>query len=198
MTGKIDPALEELAASRARLLEAHLDSEQVFKGKLLDVWRDTVSLPDGGTATREYIRHPGAATIVALTPEREVVLVRQYRYPMHNVFIEIPAGKIDPGETPLETAKRELLEETGYTAREWTELTTLHNAISYATERIVLFLAEGLEQGKQKLDENEFVEVFTAPLDDMVRWSAEGAITDVKTIIAAFLVKKLLEERGST
>ena len=192
-----DPALEELARSGARLNEETLASEQVYDGVLLKVQRDTVRLPDGTTSVREYIRHPGASSIIALTDEGEVVLLRQFRYPMHRAFIEFPAGKIDQGEQPFDTAKRELLEETGYLAREWTELTTIHNAIGYADERIVLYLAEGLEPGTQKLDDNEFVEVFTAPLDDLMRWIAAGEVTDVKTVIGAFFVQKLLAGRGS-
>jgi ADP-ribose pyrophosphatase len=189
-------ALEELARSSARLNEETLSSEQVYDGKLLKVQRDTVRLPDGGTSVREYIRHPGASSIIALTPEREVVLLRQFRYPMHRAFIEFPAGKIDKGEEPFDTAKRELLEETGYVAQEWRELTTIHNAIGYADERIVLYLAEGLSLGTQKLDEHEFVEVFTAPLDELMAWIAAGEVTDVKTVIGAFFVQKLLAERG--
>jgi ADP-ribose pyrophosphatase len=191
-----DAQLIELAASSSRLEEATLGSESVFKGKLLNVQRDTVRLPSGVTATREYIVHPGASMIVPLLPNGHVVLERQYRYPMHRAFIEFPAGKIDAGEAPLATAKRELLEETGYRAQHWTELTTIHNAIAYATERIVLYLAEGLEQGDRQLDEHEFVEVFTAPLDDLMRWIAAGEVSDVKTIIGAFFVQKLLQERG--
>lgn len=183
-----DRALEELARSSDRLREEPLSSEPVFRGKLLDVHRDMVRLPGGATATREYILHPGASMIVPLLPDGRVVLVRQYRYPMHRAFIEFPAGKIDPGETPLATAQRELLEETGYRAGKWTELTTIHNAIAYANERIVLFLAEDLERGEQKLDEHEFLEVFTAPLEDLMTWIRQGAVTDVKTVIGAFFV----------
>ncbi|MDX3905020.1 MAG: NUDIX hydrolase [Pigmentiphaga sp.] len=186
-----DRALEELARSSERLREEPLTSESVFKGKLLDVRRDTVRLPGGGTATREYIMHPGASMIVPMLPDGQVVLLRQYRYPMHKAFIEFPAGKIDAGESPLATAQRELTEETGYRAGKWTELTTIHNAIGYANERIVLFLAEGLERGEQQLDDNEFVEVFTAPLADLMDWIARGEVTDVKTVIGAFFVKEL-------
>ena len=190
-----DRALEELAQSSQRLREEPLTSESVFRGKLLDVRRDTVKLPGGATATREYIMHPGASMIVPLLPDGQVVLVRQYRYPMHRAFVEFPAGKIDAGEAPLATAQRELLEETGYRARKWTELTTIHNAIAYANERIILFLAEYLERGEQKLDENEFLEIFTAPLDDLMTWIAKGEVTDVKTVIGAFFVKEALAKR---
>ncbi|WP_338618627.1 NUDIX hydrolase [Pigmentiphaga sp. CHJ604] len=183
-----DRALEELARSSERLREEPLTSEAVFRGKLLDVRRDTVRLPGGATATREYIMHPGASMIVPMLPDGQVVLVRQYRYPMHRAFIEFPAGKIDPGEAPLATAQRELLEETGYRANKWTELTTIHNAIAYANERIVLFLAEGLERGEQRLDEHEFLEVFKAPLEDLMAWIRQGEVTDVKTVIGAFFV----------
>lgn len=191
-----DRALDELALSSDRLREVPLSSEDVFKGKLLDIKRDTVQLPNGATATREYILHPGASMIVPLLPDGQVILERQYRYPLHRAFIEFPAGKIDPGEAPLATAQRELLEETGYTASNWTELTTIHNAIGYANERIVLFLAEGLERGLQQLDEHEFVEVFTAPLKDLMRWIAQGEVSDVKTIVGAFFVQNLLAQRA--
>ncbi|VCU70977.1 ADP-ribose pyrophosphatase [Pigmentiphaga humi] len=190
-----DPALQELSRSAERLREQPVSSEPVFDGKLLRVRRDGVTLPDGSAATREYILHPGASMIVPLLPDGQVVLVRQYRYPMHRAFIEFPAGKIDAGEQPLATARRELLEETGFRAERWTELTTIHNAIAYADERIVLFLAEGLERGQQQLDDSEFLEVFTAPLEDLMRWIASGDVSDVKTVIGAFFVEKLLAAR---
>jgi len=185
-----DHALEELARSSERLREEPLASETVFKGKLLDVRRDIVRLPDGTTSTREYIVHPGAAMIVPVLPDGQVILLRQYRYPVHRAFIEFPAGKIDAGESPLATAQRELTEETGYRASKWTELTTIHNAIGYADERIVLYMAEGLERGTQKLDDNEFVEVFSAPLERLLAWIEAGQVTDVKTVIGAFFVER--------
>ncbi|QEI05732.1 NUDIX hydrolase [Pigmentiphaga aceris] len=191
----IDPALHALSESSERLNEATLSSESVFKGRLLDVRRDKVRLPGGAEVTREYVVHPGAAMVVPLLADGQVLLERQYRYPLHRAFIEFPAGKIDPGESPRQTAERELLEETGYRAGKWTELTTIHNAIGYSDERIVLYLAEDLVVGDQELDEHEFVELFTVPLAQLMAWIASGDVTDVKTIIGAFFVQQHLAAR---
>ena len=191
----IDPVLHSLSESSERLVEASLSSESVFKGRLLDVRRDKVRLPNGAEVTREYVVHPGAAMVVPLLADGQVLLVRQYRYPLHRAFIEFPAGKIDPGESPRQTAERELIEETGYRAGNFTELTTIHNAIGYSDERIVLYLAEDLTVGEQELDEHEFVELFTAPLSQLMAWIAAGEVTDVKTIMGAFFVQQHLAAR---
>jgi len=191
----IDPVLHALSESSERLNEATLSSESVFKGRLLDVRRDKVRLPNGAEVTREYVVHPGAAMVVPLLADGQVLLVRQYRYPLHRAFIEFPAGKIDAGESPRQTAERELIEETGYRAGNFTELTTIHNAIGYSDERIVLYLAEDLTVGEQELDEHEFVELFTAPLSQLMAWIAAGEVTDVKTIIGAFFVQQHLAAR---
>jgi len=191
----LDPVLHALSESSERLNEATLSSESVFKGRLLDVRRDKVRLPNGAEVTREYVVHPGAAMVVPLLADGQVLLVRQYRYPLHRAFIEFPAGKIDPGESPRQTAERELIEETGYRAGNFTELTTIHNAIGYSDERIVLYLAEDLTVGEQELDEHEFVELFTAPLSQLMAWIAAGEVTDVKTIIGAFFVQQHLAAR---
>ena len=190
-----DSALHALSESSERLNEATLSSESVFKGRLLDVRRDKVRLPNGAESNREYVVHPGAAMVVPLLADGQVLLVRQYRYPLHRAFIEFPAGKIDPGESPRQTAERELIEETGYRAGNFTELTTIHNAIGYSDERIVLYLAEDLTVGEQELDEHEFVELFTAPLSQLMAWIAAGEVTDVKTIIGAFFVQQHLAAR---
>jgi ADP-ribose pyrophosphatase len=171
--------------------EHFVSGEQVFCGRLLNVRRDTVRMPDGALTTREYIRHPGAVAILPVTSTGNVVLERQYRYPNARDFIEIPAGKLEPGEDLLESARRELLEETGYVATEWQRITTIHNAISYSDEAIELFTARGLQKDKQSLDEEEFLEVIEMPFAEAIAMVRDARITDVKTIIALLWVDGL-------
>ncbi len=174
------------------LTESFIEGELVYDGKLLKVRRDVVSLPNGGEAVREYFRHPGAVVIIPLLDDGTVVLERQYRYPNDRVFIELPAGKLDHGEDPLLCAQRELREETGYAAREWQFVCTIHNAIAYCDEHLEIFLAQGLTAGERQLDEEEFLDVFTAPVAQLMDWVREGKITDVKTMIGAFWLDKIL------
>ncbi|MDH3320810.1 MAG: NUDIX hydrolase [Betaproteobacteria bacterium] len=162
--------------------ETRIDGEVVFAGRLLKVHRDRVRLPDGNQALREYIRHPGAVAMVALFEDGRVLLERQFRYPLGREFIEIPAGKLEPGEEHLATAKRELLEETGYVAAEWRRLGLIHNAIGYSDEGIEIWLARGLELRGQQLAQGEFLEVFALPLAEAQAMARDGRITDVKTI----------------
>ena len=169
------------------LIETRMTSEAVFDGKLLHVRRDTVKLPDGSTATREHIVHPGAVLIVPVLADGRLVAERQFRYPLDRVFIEFPAGKIDPGEAELATAKRELIEEAGYTATTWTELATIHTLISYTNEKIVIFVAEGLTHVGATLDAGEFLDIVTFGLDDMLAALDRGEITDAKTVAALLL-----------
>ena len=176
------------------LSEKYLDGEEVFSGRLLKVHRDRVRLPDGSEGVREYIRHPGAVAIVALFEDGRVLLERQYRYPHRRDFIEIPAGKLDPGEAHLDTAKRELLEETGYVAAEWRRLGIIHNAIGYSDEGIELWVARGLELRAQKLEQGEFLEVFTLPLAQAQAMVRDGRITDAKTV--AGLLQAALQENA--
>lgn len=175
----------------ADFTEDQLDSEAVFEGRLLKVRRDWVRLPDGGESTREYILHPGAAMILACPDPDTVILERQFRYPLRRHFIELPAGKIDAGEEPLATAQRELREECGYTASDWRHLSTLHPCIAYADERIELFLAGGLTEVGNALDEGEFLEVMTLPLVEALQWVRDGRITDPKTMAGLFWAEKL-------
>ena len=174
------------------LTEHFVSGGPVYQGSLLKVHRDIVRLPDGSEGSREYIRHPGAVAILALTEDRQLLLERQYRYPPRREFIEIPAGKLEPGEPHLATAKRELLEETGYEAGEWTSLCTVDTAIGYTDERIELYLARKLVKKTQKLDPGEFLEVFLLPFDDAFAMVRDGRISDVKTIAAILWAKAFL------
>jgi ADP-ribose pyrophosphatase len=173
------------------LKETRIDGELVYNGHFLKVQRDTIALPDGKHTAREYVLHPGAVVILPLLDDGTVLMERQYRYPLHQVFIEFPAGKIDQGEDPLACAKRELEEETGYSATDWQFVSTIHNAIAYSDEHLELYLARGLSPGKAKLDEGEFLETFTATIDELLQWVREGKITDVKTVIGIFWLDKL-------
>lgn len=175
------------------LEETRLGGEEIFSGRLLKVHRDRVRLPDGSEAVREYIRHPGAVVILALLDDGHVVLERQFRYPHGRVFVELPAGKRDPGETPEATGRRELLEETGYVAAEWRRLGVIHNAIGYSDEGIELWLARGLELRAPKLEAGEFLEVFALPLAEALEMVRDGRITDAKTVVGLLWSRCLLE-----
>lgn len=174
------------------LVEKLLTSRCVYQGGLLDVREDRVELPDGQQATREYIVHPGAVVVIPLLANGEVVMERQFRYPLRSDFYELPAGKIDPGEQPLACGQRELLEETGYIADKWRFLATIHPCIGYSDERMSLFLAEELTPGGHQRDGDEFLEVFTIPLVQALEWVRGGLITDVKTVIGLFWAEKIL------
>lgn len=171
--------------------ETRISSEAVFDGRLLHVRRDIVRLPDGGEAVREYIRHPGAAMIIAQPDPDTIILERQYRYPLARHFIELPAGKISAGEDALTTAQRELREECGYAAAEWRHLATLHPCIGYADERIELYLAGGLTQVGSALDEGEFLEVLTVPLTQALAWVRDGTITEAKAVTGLLWAEKI-------
>ena len=177
------------------LEETTVASERVFDGVFLHVNRDTVRMPDGRESAREYILHPGAVMMIPILPDGRVVMERQWRHPLGRAFIEFPAGKIDVGEPPLATCIRELSEETGYSAGRFTFITTINNAISYSNEHIDLYLAEDLTAGEAKLDEGEFLDVLDVEPAQVLAWVREGTITDVKTIIGAFWLEKIVSGR---
>ncbi len=174
------------AKDDSHLAETFVSGEDVFKGKLLHVVRDSITLPNGRSGVREYIKHPGAACIVAEFEDGKLLLERQYRYPMGKVMIEFPAGKLDRGENPLVAAQRELKEETGYRARSWHTLGHMHPLIAYADEIIHIFHANGLVQGEAKLDQDEFLELFAATPEEITAMIADNRISDGKTIVAFF------------
>ncbi len=171
----------------SHLTETRVDGEAVFDGKLLHVRRDTVRLPDGALATREYIIHPGAVLMLPVLADGRLVVVRQFRYPIGAVLIEFPAGKLDPGETALATAERELREEAGYRARRWEAFGRLHPVVSYSTEVIELYIARDLTHVGAALDDGEFLEVAVMSLDEMLAALDRGEITDAKTVAALLL-----------
>ena len=178
------------------LTEHLISSEIIATGGMLTVRRDQVRLPNGNNSQREYVIHPGAVVVVALLPNNHVILEKQFRYPMRKVFIELPAGKIDSGESTLLTGQRELLEETGYSAKQWIYLGHQHPCIGYSTEVIHMYLALDLDASAPKRDEDEHLEVFEASIEDCMRMIDEEKITDGKTIIALFFVNKYLAKQS--
>ena len=176
----------------AHLKEEGTASELLFKGNFLHAKRDTVRLPDGKSATREYIVHPGAVVVVPLLDDGRVAMVRQYRYPIERVMTEFPAGKLDAGEDPLFCGQRELQEETGYTAREWAHAGAMHLAVAYSTEIIHVYFARGLTVGSQQLDHEEFVELTTATPAQLLDWCRDGTVSDAKTLTCTLWLQNVL------
>lgn len=174
------------------LTETRLQSESVYEGSFLKARRDTVRLPDGSTAQREYIVHPGAVVVIPLLDDGSVLMERQFRYPVNQVMTEFPAGKLDPGEAPLACARRELLEETGYTAGQWAYAGALHLAIAYSTEIIHIFFARQLVEGTAQLDKDEFLEVITMPTDELLQACRQGRLTDAKTLTCTLWLQNVL------
>ncbi len=181
------------ATDEAHLVETQIEGSQVFSGRLLDVRFDRVRLPDGQESTREYVVHQGAVVVIPLLDSGELIFERQYRYPLRQTLLELPAGKIDPGEDIHTTAKRELLEETGHSASEWRHLGVMHPCVGYSSERIEIFLARGLKrESGQQLDHGEFLDMFNLSPDDAMNAVRSGEITDAKTIAALFWLEKVL------
>jgi ADP-ribose pyrophosphatase len=186
------PSAPSVPSDDAHLKEHTLESRELVKGHFLHAFRDTVRLPDGSQASREYVRHPGAVMIIAQLDDGRLVLERQYRYPVHAVMIEFPAGKLDAGEGSLACAQRELLEETGYSARRWARAGVMHPVISYSTEFIDIWFARELSAGRRQLDAGEFLDVFTASPAELMQWCGDGRVTDGKTLTGALWLQNVL------
>ena len=175
------------------LTEAQTHTQKIFDGVVLHLYKDTVTLPNGHAATREVIRHIGAVGVIPVTDDGKVIIERQFRYPLNRVVTEIPAGKLDSfTEDRLSAAKRELEEETGYTAKEWIPIGDYYPTPAYCDERITLYLARGLELGTRHLDEDEFLNFEAVPLEDLVNDVMEGRITDGKTQVAILKAARML------
>ena len=179
----------------AHLREEQVSGQQVFSGRLLDVRCDTVRLPNGHLATREYIVHPGAVMVVPILDDGRLVVERQYRYPLGRVMLEFPAGKLEHREPPLNCAVGELAEETGYRASEWARAGVLHNAIAYSSEGIEVWFARGLTAGARGLDDEEFLDVSLATLEELMRLAQRGEITDAKTLVGLLWLQNWREGR---
>lgn len=175
---------------KKNLKEIKISSQSVYSGKLLKVFQDRVTLPDNNESVREYIQHPGAVALIAYLPDGNILLERQFRYPLGQEFIEIPAGKIDPGETAEETGHRELLEETGYSAGKLEKLFTFHPCIGYSNEVIHIYEASELVFEGESPDENEFVDVFSIPFEEACNMVSSGEITDGKSMLGILLAKQ--------
>ena len=174
----------------ADLTETTLSSERVLDGKMIRVDLDRVRLPDGRESFREYVLHPGAVIIAAFIDDETLIFEHQYRYPVRRHFIELPAGKIDAGEPHAETARRELLEETGHIAAHWHHAVTLHAGIGYSNEAIELYVARQLTHVGHQRDEGEFLEVFTMSLSEAVEMVGTSEITDTKTAFSLLWLDK--------
>jgi len=182
-----------------RLAEQTIKSDLIYQGKvLLEVRRDQVRLPDGKETVREYVKHSGAVVIIPVLDNGDLIFEKQYRYPVQRIMLELPAGKIDSGEAVLNTAMRELYEETGYIATEWRHLGRMHPCVGYSNERIEIFLAQGLQQeSTQHPDQGEFIELLTLSLEEAINRVKIGQITDGKTIVALFWAEKILRPMSS-
>lgn len=174
------------------LREKQLTTKNVFDGVLLHVYRDEVELPNGHQTVREYIKHPGAAVMIPITDDGQIIFERQFRYPLNMELIELPAGKIDFGEDPLDSAKRELEEETGYVGETFIDLGLLHPCIGYSDEVIYIYLVKNLTFVEEQQDKDEFIETFEMTLEDALDAVRSGKITDAKTIISLFRAEKYL------
>ncbi len=178
--------------NETEFIEETLVSEQVFDGCLLKVYADKVRLPNGRESVREIVRHPGAVVVIAVLDNGKLLFERQFRYPLQRVLLEMPAGKVDKGEHVLDTARRELREETGYRAATWCHLGAMHPCVGYADERIDIFWAQGLSFVGAEPDHDEILDVAELSVADALLAVRDGEITDAKTITALLWAEKTL------
>ena len=177
------------------LYEKQLASKQIFDGKVVKLFVDDIELPNGKGAFREVVRHPGAVCVIPITDEGEVIMVRQFRYPFSSVLLEIPAGKLEIGEDPLDAVKRELEEESGVVAENVEFIGMTYTTVAFTDEKIYTYMATGLSYTESHPDEDEFLEVVKIPLDTLVEMVMTGEIKDSKTQVAILKADRLLKER---
>ena len=194
-TRRIDEAAACSDQGADALAEIALHERLAYEGGMLRLHRDIVRCPDGHVAYREFVRHPGAVMVIPVLDEDHVLLERQFRYPLGRAFIEFPAGKLDPGEALLDCAQRELLEETGYRARDWTHAGGFHPAIGYSDERIDVFVARSLTLDTARRDPGEVLELLSVRWRELDQWVRDGRITDGKTIIGVYWMQRALDVR---
>jgi len=174
-------------------IEKQIDSIRVYNGRLLQVYRDSVHLPNGKISSREWIKHPGAAVVIPYLGDGQILLIRQYRYPVGQIMLELPAGKMDPNESPVETIRRELAEETGYFPGQLTELGLIHTCVGYSDERLYLYWADNLQRANPQPDEDETIEIVPLGIDSAIGLLRKGSITDAKTQIGLFWAEDIIK-----
>ncbi len=177
-------------------VEKCLSSQEVFSGRLLHVFKDTVRLPDGSESTREYIKHPGAAVVIPYCGDRRILMIRQYRYPVGQTLLELPAGKIDGQDSPDATIKRELAEETGYRPGIIIPIGLIHTCVGYSSERLYLYWAEQLQYAPLTADDDENIVTLEVPITDAMQMVYAGQITDAKTLIGLFWAEKIINRQA--
>lgn len=176
-----------------KLTEEKINSKTIFEGKVINLKINEVKLENGMTAMREIVEHPGGVCVISLDSDKNVLMVKQYRAPFETVLLEVPAGKLDNGEDPLECGKREFLEETGYTAEKMTYLGHFYPSVGFLTEKIHIYFAEGLNKKEQHLDEDEFLNVEKYPFSVLLEMAEKNEIKDAKTVLAILMLNKHLE-----
>ena len=176
--------------------EKTLSREEIYKGRVVELHNDRILLPDGRESTREVMEHPGGVTVIPVDEQGMVTCVRQYRYPMGRHLLEVPAGKLEKDEDPLECAVRELSEETGLTAEKFIDLGRIYPSPGYSAEILYLYLALGLHPGEMHLDEGEFLDVEQHTLEELTEQIMRGELCDAKTVAAVLKAKRYLDEKG--